>query len=118
MPYVQGFLLAVPEENKDKYRKMALETWDMFRGYGALSMVENWGVDVPDGKVTSFPMAVKKKDGEAVVFSWIVWPDRATCDAASEKMQAEFGDASEIEMPFDGMRMMWGGFEELVNVST
>lgn len=114
MAYVQGFLLAVPEENKDAYRKMALDAWDMFRDLGALSMSENWGVDVPDGKVTSFPMAVKKKEGEVVVFSWINWPDKATCDAANEKMMNN-PDMDGMEMPFDGMRMMWGGFEELVS---
>ena len=117
MAYIQGFLLAVPENNKEKYRKMALEAWDMFKGYGALSIAENWGVDVPDGKVTSFPLAVKKEEGETVVFSWIVWPDRATCDAAAKKMEQEAPDMESFDMPFDGMRMMWGGFEELVNVS-
>jgi uncharacterized protein YbaA (DUF1428 family) len=117
MAYIQGFLAAVPEGNKEAYRKMAVETWDMFKGYGALSMRENWGVDVPDGKVTSFPMATKKKDDEVVIFSWIIWPDRATCDAAAKKMEEEMGDMSGMDMPFDGMRMMWGGFEELVDVS-
>lgn len=117
MAYVQGFLVAVPEKNKEVYRKMALEAWDMFKGYGALSMSENWGVDVPDGKVTSFPMAVKKEEGETVIFSWIIWPDRVTCDEAAKKMEGDMADMAGIEMPFDGMRMMWGGFEELVNVS-
>ena len=116
MVYVQGFLAAVPIANKEKYRKMALEAWPLFRDLGALSMVENWGVDVPDGKVTSFPMATKKAEDETVIFSWVVWPDKATCDAASKKMEETFDPAS-FEMPFDGMRMMWGGFEELVNVS-
>ena len=116
MPYYQGFLAAVPEANKDRYREEATKAWEMFKGYGALQMVETWGVDVPDGKVTSFPMATKKKDDETVIFSWIVWPDRATADAATHKMMADHSAAAEMEMPFDGMRMMWGGFEELVNV--
>ena len=115
MAYIQGFLAAVPIANKEKYRTQALEAWEMFKDRGALSMVETWGVDVPDGKVTSFPMATKMEEGETVIFSWIVWPDRETCDAASKAMQEEF-DPSTFEMPFDGMRMMWGGFEELVNV--
>lgn len=114
MAYVQGFLLAVPEANREAYRAMALKTWEYFRGKGALATRECWGVDVPDGKVTSFPMAVKKAEGEAVVFSWIDWPDRATCDAAMGEMMTD--PAMEgMEMPFDGTRMMWGGFEELVN---
>ncbi|WP_425050223.1 DUF1428 domain-containing protein [Psychromarinibacter sp. S121] len=112
MSYVQGFLLAVPEANKEEYRKMAAAGWDMFKRYGALSMQENWAVDVPDGKVTSFPMAVKLEEGEAVVFSWIVWPDKATYDAAWEKMMTD-PEMANMTMPFDGMRMMWGGFEEI-----
>ncbi len=116
MPYYQGFLCAVPEENKARYKEAALKGWEMFKGYGALQMVETWGADVPDGKVTSFPMATQKKDDEAVIFSWIVWPDRPTCDAAMEKMMKD-PSMAEMDMPFDGVRMMWGGFEELVNVS-
>ncbi len=112
MAYVQGFLLAVPEGSRDAYRDMAEKTWVYFRAKGALSTRENWGVDVPDGKVTSFPMAVKQEPGEAVVFSWIEWPDRATCDQAWQEMMSD-SSMEGMEMPFDGMRMMWGGFEEL-----
>ncbi len=120
MSYVSGFLVAVPDANKEAYRKMAEEVWPYFQGKGALSMRENWGVDVPDGKVTSFPMAVKKKDDETVVFSWVIWPDRETCDKAWKEMMEDpqFSEMSPDKMPFDGMRMMWGGFEELVNVGT
>ncbi len=115
MAYVQGFLLAVPEANRDAYRDMALKTWDYLRAKGALATRENWGVDVPEGKVTSFPMAVQRAEGEAVVFSWIDWPDRATCDRAWAEMMAD-PSMDGMDMPFDGMRMMWGGFEELVNL--
>jgi uncharacterized protein YbaA (DUF1428 family) len=109
MSYITGFLLAVPVANKEAYIKAAREGWQYFKKHGALEMVENWGEDVPDGKLTSFPIAVKKKDDEVVVFSWIKWPDRKTADEAWEKMQ---GDPAmmNMDMPFDGQRMMWGGF--------
>jgi uncharacterized protein YbaA (DUF1428 family) len=109
MSYVTGFLLAVPAANKDAYIRSAREGWQHFSKYGALSMVENWGEDVPDGKTTSFPMSVKKKEDEVVVFSWITWPDRRTADEAWAKMQADPA-MKDMQMPFDGQRMMWGGF--------
>jgi uncharacterized protein YbaA (DUF1428 family) len=118
MSYVTGFLLAVPAANKEAYRKMAEETWEMFRDHGCLAMRENWGADVPDGKLTSFPMAVKKEADEVVVFSWMEWPDRTTCDRAWEAMMKDPRMSAPREMPFDGRRMMWGGFEELVRVGT
>jgi len=113
MTYVTGFLLAVPTANRDEYRKMAEKGWKVFQKLGCLSMQENWGVDVPDGKLTSFPLAVKKEDGETVVFSWMEWPDKATCDKAWEEMMKDPDMAQMGEMPFDGKRMMWGGFEPL-----
>lgn len=116
MSYVTGLLLAVPERNKEAYRRMAEKYWPFFKRHGCVSVQENWGVDVPDGKVTSFPMAVKKEAGEAVVFSWMVWPDRETCDKAWQAMQQDPAMADVSEMPFDGMRMMWGGFEPLVRL--
>ena len=118
MTYVSGFLLAVPTANKAAYKKMAEDVWEIFKDYGCLSMRENWGVDVPDGKVTSFPMAVKKEDDETVVFSWMEWPDKETCDRGWEAMMQDprMSDMDPSKMPFDGMRMMWGGFEELLRV--
>ncbi len=115
MAYVSGFLLAVPTKNKAAYKQMAEEVWEIFKDYGCLSMRENWGVDVPDGKVTSFPMAVKKKDNETVVFSWMEWPDKETCDKGWEDMMKDprMANVDPSKIPFDGMRMMWGGFEEL-----
>ncbi|OSP55883.1 DUF1428 domain-containing protein [Pseudoruegeria sp. SK021] len=118
MSYISGFLLAVPTANKAAYKKMTEDTWPMFKEHGCLNVRENWGVDVADGKVTSFPMAVKKKDDETVVFSWMEWPDKATCDAAWEKIMADPRMAEMPEMPFDGMRMMWGGFEPLVTIDS
>ena len=116
MAYYSGFLLAVPDDRKDAYAEMAKKGWEIFKDHGCLGMQENWGVDVPDGKVTSFPMAVKKKEGETVVFSWLLWPDRETADKGFAAMMADPRMASMTEMPFDGMRMMWGGFEPLVTL--
>lgn len=82
----------------------------MFQRLGAIGMVEAWGQDVPHGKRTDFYRATKAKPGEVIVFSWILWPDRATCDAASASMHQEMQDQPMPDMPFDGMRMFWGGF--------
>lgn len=115
MTYISGFLLAVPTANKQKYIDHAKAAWPHFQKWGAVRMIETWGVDVPHGKVTDFHMATKAKDDETVVFSWIEWPDRATADAAYEKMMSDPEMAKMGEMPFDGMRMMWGGFEPVVD---
>ncbi|MCX7646542.1 MAG: DUF1428 domain-containing protein [Rhodobacteraceae bacterium] len=117
MSYVQGFLLAVPEARKAEYIALAEAVWEVARDHGCLALRENWGVDVPDGTVTSFPMAVKLAAGETVVFAWMEWPDRETCEAAHRsmmedpRMQAMHGR----KPPFDGMRMMWGGFAPVVD---
>ena len=110
MAYITGFLTPVKVEDKDRYIKSAEVSAPLFKEYGALEHVETWGVDVPDGETTSFPMAVKKQDGEVVVFSWLKWPDKATADAAWQKMM-EDPRMKDMDMPFDGKRMMWGGFE-------
>src|SRR5919106_1042643 len=116
MPYVDGFVAAVPAANKETYRKHAAEAAPLFKEFGATRVVEAWGDDVPDGKVTDFRRAVKAKEGENVVFSFIEWPDKATRDAAWPKMmedpdmQPDHGN-----MPFDGMRMFWGGFDVLLD---
>ena len=115
MTYVTGFLTPVKSEDKARYIKSAEAAWPLFKKYGALSQVETWGQDVPDGKLTSFPMAVKLEPGEVVVFSWITWPDRATADACWEKMQND-PDFSDMDMPFDGKRMFWGGFKPIVRM--
>ena len=117
MTYVNGFLLAVPNANKAAYTEMAETASRVFRDKGATSVMETWGADVPDGKVTSFPMAVKLEADESVVFSWIVWPDKATAEAgmaASMKQLEDIMGSDMSNMPFDGMRMMWGGFEAIV----
>jgi uncharacterized protein YbaA (DUF1428 family) len=111
--YVQGFALAVPEKNRDAYVAMAAEVWPMFSTRGALGTAETWGEDVPRGRRTDFYRATKAEPGEVAVFSWIAWPDRATCDAAAAAMEAEMGAFDMSSMPFDGKRMMWAGFEPL-----
>ena len=110
MTYVTGFLTPVPHANKARYIKSAEVAWPLFQRHGALKQVEAWGEHIEDGKTTDFKRAVKLEDGEQVVFSWIIWPDRATADAAWEKMQDDPA-MKDFDMPFDGKRMMWGGFE-------
>jgi len=114
--YVQGFIVPVPEAKRDDYRKMAEDAWTMFKGYGATSVVEAWGDDVPEGKHTDFYRAVKAEPGEKIVFSYMTWPSREVCDAAAEKMQndPEMKMPEGMEMPFDGKRMVYGGFEPVV----
>lgn len=110
MAYVTGFVTPVPEANKEAYIASARAGAPLFKEYGCLSQVEAWGVDVPDGHTTSFPMAVKLEPGEVVVFAWLIWPDKATADDAWQKMQQD-PRMQGMEMPFDGKRMIWGGFE-------
>ena len=112
--YVQGFLLPVPEDKREAYFKLENESWPMFEGYGALGLVAAWGDDVPEGKQTDFYRAVKAEKDEKVVFAWMTWPDRATCDAASQKMMSDPEMKMPDEMPFDGKRMIYGGFEPIV----
>jgi len=116
MAYIDGFLLAVPTDKRETYRDVAEKSAVLFKEHGALKVVECWGDDVPQGKVTSFPMAVKLKDDETVVFSWIWWPDKAKRDAgmAAVMQDARFKEIME-PMPFDGQRMIFGGFEVIVD---
>jgi len=111
--YVQGFVIPVPEDRMEDYRKMAAEAAEWFRDYGVTEIVETWEADVRDGKTTDFRMAVKAEPGERIVFSWMIWPDRATCDAAEEKMQNDERFAMPENMPFDGKRMIYAGFEPI-----
>ena len=117
MFYVDGFVLAVPTANKETYRKHAEAAAIVFKEHGALKLVECWGDDVPEGKVTSFPMAVKCQPDETVVFSWIVWPSRAVRDQAMEKVMADPRlQPDQNPMPFDGQRLIYGGFEMIVDL--
>ena len=114
MNYVDGFVAAVPGDNKRAYEKKAGEVWALFKKHGALHMTECWGDDVPDGKVTDFKRAVQAKPEETVVFSWIVWPSKKIRDAAHKKMQEE-QEMKPEDMPFDGQRMIFGGFKVLLD---
>ena len=109
--YIQGFLIAVPEGKKDAYREQAEKAAAKFREYGVTEIVEAWEEDITDGKVTDFRKATKAEKGEKIVFSWMIWPDKVTADAAHAKMENDsFWEEEMGEMAFDGMRMMWGGF--------
>ena len=110
-PYVQGFVVPVPDAKREDYRKMADDAWGMFNGYGARRVVEAWQDDVVEGKQTDFFRTIKAEPGEKVVFSFIEWPSRAVCDEASAKMQSDPEMQPPPEaMPFDGKRMIYGGF--------
>lgn len=113
MSYIQGFVVPVPTAKKAAYHAMAEKAAAVFKEYGATSVVEAWGDDIRDGKVTDFKMAVKAAADETVVFSWIIWPDKATCQAAEQTMGADDRMKPDGEMPFDGQRMVYGGFTPL-----
>ncbi len=114
--YADGFVLPVPAANKDAYLKMAQDAWSNFKKHGATRLVEAWGDDVPDGKVTDYRRAVKAEEGETVVFSFIEWPNKATRDAAWAKMMADESMKPDGYIPFDGKRMCWGGFQPVVTI--
>ena len=117
MAYIDGFVLAVPTANKDKFIAHAQEMDQYFLDYGATRILECWGEDVPKGKQTDFQRAVQAKDDETVVFSWVEWPDKATRDAGMKKMMANPEMSPDKNpMPFDGMRMIFGGFEPVVTL--
>lgn len=115
MNYIDGFVAAVPTANREAYMKHAARFAELLREHGAIRLVECWGDDVPDGKLTSFPMAVQKKDDETVVFSWITWPSRAARDEGWAKAMADSRIKEETSaMPFDGKRMIHGGFQMML----
>jgi uncharacterized protein YbaA (DUF1428 family) len=113
MTYVDGFVAAVPSANRDAYRRHAEVAAAVFKEHGALSVVECWGNDVPEGKVTSFPKAVQRKDDETVVFAWVTWASRSARDEGMKKA-GEDARLQNIEMPFDGQRALIGGFDVML----
>jgi uncharacterized protein YbaA (DUF1428 family) len=113
MSYVDGFVIPVPKGKKQAYRDAAAAAAVVFKEYGAMRIVECWGDDVPPGKVTDFPRSVNANQDENVVFSWIVWPSKEVRDAGNEKMKHDPRMKMTPDMPFDGKRMIMGGFEVL-----
>ncbi|MDE2307382.1 MAG: DUF1428 domain-containing protein [Xanthomonadaceae bacterium] len=117
MSYIDGVVLAVPTANKKKFVTQASDTDAAFIEQGALRVLECWGDDVPAGKLTDFRRAVQAKDGETVVFSWIEWPDKETRDAGMAKVMKDPRLNMETHpMPFDGKRMIFGGFAPVVEL--
>jgi uncharacterized protein YbaA (DUF1428 family) len=121
MPYIDGFVIAVPTARKQEFIDHALKGNSVFKELGATRILECWGDDVPDGKLTDFRKAVQAKDDETVVFSWIEWPDKAKRDAAMSRMDElmktdERFNPETNPMPFDGRRMIFGGFAPVVEL--
>ena len=117
MSYIDGFVIAVPTANKQKFIEHARHFDALFIELGAIRVIEGWGDDVPDGKVTDFRRAVQATAEETVVFSWIEWPDKATRDAGMQKMMNDPRmDPEKTPMPFDGKRMIYGGFAPIVDL--
>ena len=115
MAYVDGFVAAVPNANKQKFLDHARYSAQIFKDHGAAKVVENWGDDVPDGELTSFPLAVKLEEGETVVMGWIHWPSKDVRDAAFEKAMEDPRMQEIFEnMPLDGKRLIFGGFETIL----
>jgi uncharacterized protein YbaA (DUF1428 family) len=118
MPYVDGFVLPVPKDRLDDYRKLARKAGKIWKEYGAMEYIECVEDDVKPGKRTSFPQAVKLKPDEVVVFSWIVYRSRAHRDRINAKVMADqrLMSMDPKSMPFDGKRMFWGGFKPIVSM--
>ncbi len=110
MDYVDGFVAAVPTAKREVYRQHCVQVGAVFKDHGALSVVDCWGDDVPPGKLTSFPLAVQCQADETVAFGWVVWPSRAARDQGWEKVMAD-PRMKTMDPPFDGKRLIYGGFE-------
>ena len=117
MAYVDGFVIPVPASKKDAYRKMAEMAAPIFKEHGALSIVECWGNDLPQGKVNDFRTAVVAEEDENVVFSWVIWPSKQVRDEGNKKVMEDPRLKDPGEMPFDGKRLIYGGFEVLLDTS-
>jgi uncharacterized protein YbaA (DUF1428 family) len=119
MTYIEGFIAPVPEANKEAYRKQAEQFATIFKEFGVKRYVEAWDSDVPEGKVTDFRKAVNAKPDEKVVFAWFEYPDKAARDAASEKFRSDPRMKDMMQnAPFDGKRMIYGGFAPQVEEGT
>ena len=116
MAYIEGFVVPVPRDKKDSYREMAAEVGKLLIEHGAQRLVECWGDDVPHGKVTDFYRAVDAKEDEGIVLAWIVWPSKQTREEAHRKIMADPRMQPRPEMPMDMKRMIFGGFEALLDM--
>jgi uncharacterized protein YbaA (DUF1428 family) len=121
MSYIDGFVIAVPSGNRKKFIEHAKKSDSVFMELGATRVLECWGDDVPEGKMTDFRRAVQANNDETIVFSWIEWPDKATRDAAMSKMGEMMKSDDRVNpeknpMPFDGKRMIFGGFAPVVEL--
>lgn len=118
MSYIDGFVAAVPNANKAVYIEHARKAAVVFKRHGAQKLVENWGTDVPEGEVTSLPMAVQCKPDETVVFSWVEWPSKAVRDEGMAKIMADPRMKPDANpMPFDGKRLIYGGFVPVLDTA-
>lgn len=115
MAYIEGFVAAVPEANKDAYIRHATEAAPLFKEFGATRIVENWGDNIPDGKMSDFRGAVQAKPDEVVVFSWLEYPNRQARESANERITSDPRMKALSAMPFDGQRMIFGGFDPFVD---
>jgi uncharacterized protein YbaA (DUF1428 family) len=115
--YIDGFVVPVAEGKRDAYRELASKMAKTFRQHGATRVLESIANDVPHGKVTDFYRAVKSEDGETVAFSFIEWPDKATRDEAWQKIMADESMKPQGDMPFNGQRMFWGGFDKILDTA-
>ncbi len=114
--YIAGFVIPVPEEKMEAYRRWAENSAEIFKDYGCLEIVESWEDNVPDGKQTDFRRAVDAKEGEMIVFSWQVWPDKATLEAVEAKMHDDPRFEISGEIPFDARRLIYGCFAPILTM--
>jgi uncharacterized protein YbaA (DUF1428 family) len=111
--YIAGFVIPVPEEKMEAYRKWAERGAEIFKEYGCIEIVESWEDNVPDGKQTDFRRAVAAKDGEKIVFSWQIWADKTSLDSAEAKMHEDKRFEVSGEIPFDARRLILGCFQPI-----
>ncbi len=117
MNYIDGFVIPVPNNNREAYVALAKTMAAIFLEYGATRVVEGWGDDIKPGKINDFRTAVMAEQAETVAFSWVEWPSKAIRDTASEKIMADPRFSPNGDMPFDGKRLIFGGFSPVLDAS-